>query len=108
MYIADPAHLINMKLLTSIIIASLGAVWALPTQEASEQESALFACASLVYNTAFCCSEGPLGLYVDCASPPIPPITVIDFKAQCAFANKDAYCCIRPLIGSLPVICSTP
>ncbi|KAI0550667.1 hypothetical protein F4679DRAFT_200571 [Xylaria curta] len=97
-----------MKLLTSIIIASLGAVWALPTQQASEQESALFACASLVYNTAFCCSEGPLGLYVDCEAPPIPPITIIDFKAQCAFASKDAYCCIRPLIGSLPVICSTP
>ncbi|KAI0451637.1 hypothetical protein F5B21DRAFT_486697 [Xylaria acuta] len=105
-----------MKLLTSIIIASLGVAWALPTQQETEQEptqdsveeSALFACAGLLYNTAFCCSEGPLGLYVDCEAPSIPPITVIDFKLQCALATKDAYCCIRPLIGSLPAICSTP
>ncbi|RYC55888.1 hypothetical protein CHU98_g10325 [Xylaria longipes] len=58
--------LISMKLLTSIIIANLGITWALPTQQESEQESALFACADLLYNTAFCCSKGSLGLYVNC------------------------------------------
>ncbi|KAI0440544.1 hypothetical protein F4803DRAFT_466654 [Xylaria telfairii] len=122
-----------MKLLTSIIIASLGVALAFPAQQEeptqqlepskelepaqqvdpSQQDEpvesdSLLACVGLLYNTGYCCSEGFLGLYTKCEVPEIPPITVIDFRLQCALAGKEAYCCLRPLIGKVPLICSVP
>ncbi|GAW17970.1 hypothetical protein ANO14919_074390 [Xylariales sp. No.14919] len=64
-------------------------------------------CPNLIYNTAFCCTQGTLGLYQGCSSPLLPLSTIL-FKTQCALAGKEAVCCVAPLLGNDLVACTAP
>ncbi|KAI1423334.1 hypothetical protein F5Y12DRAFT_546570 [Xylaria sp. FL1777] len=94
-----------MKFLSLIMIAPLGVTWALPSQ----LESRLYIpCPNNLYDTAYCCSQGPLGDYIDCAYPPITIISAADFQNQCAWIGQVPVCCVRPLIGTPVVFCTNP
>ncbi|KAI1110091.1 hypothetical protein F5Y14DRAFT_430223 [Nemania sp. NC0429] len=93
-----------MRFFLLVVVAQLGAVWALPSQ----LDSRLYTpCANNLYDTAYCCAQGPLGDYLDCAYP-ILPISAADFQNLCAWVGKIAVCCVRPLIGTPVVFCTTP
>ncbi|KAI1159136.1 hypothetical protein F5B18DRAFT_638031 [Nemania serpens] len=93
-----------MKFLLSVVVAQFGVVWALPPQ----LESRLYTpCTNNLYDTAYCCAEGLLGDYIDCQYP-ILTISAQDFQNQCAWIGKIAVCCVRPIIGTSVVFCTTP
>ncbi|KAI0100522.1 hypothetical protein GGR51DRAFT_532339 [Nemania sp. FL0031] len=94
-----------MKLLSSIVIAQLGVAWALPSQ----LESRIYVpCTNNLFDTAYRCTNDVLGGYIDCQTPPITIISAADFQNQCAWIGKLPLCCIRPIIGTLPILCETP
>ncbi|KAI1367938.1 hypothetical protein F5Y08DRAFT_297357 [Xylaria arbuscula] len=94
-----------MKFLLPMAIAYLEAVLAYPSQL---HDRGYFPCPNNLYDTAYCCSEGPFGDYVDCTYPVIYPISASDFQDQCAWVGKIAVCCVRPLIGTPAVLCTNP
>ncbi|KAI0115730.1 hypothetical protein GGR51DRAFT_501887 [Nemania sp. FL0031] len=97
-----------MKFLLSLIVAHLGAVWALPSQ--AEENQLLYipcssdTCSSGIFNTAYCCERGLLGNVSEC-QPPLIPLSDQNFKDQCAFLQKSAVCCIPPALLTPPTLC---
>ncbi|KAI0425128.1 hypothetical protein F5Y09DRAFT_322462 [Xylaria sp. FL1042] len=94
-----------MKLLLSALIVNLGTTWAFPSQL---ETRTYIPCPNNLYDTAYCCSQGPLGDYVDCAYPALPTTNAADFQNQCASIGKIPLCCVRPLIGTPVVFCTNP
>ncbi|KAI0436951.1 hypothetical protein F4803DRAFT_540532 [Xylaria telfairii] len=96
-----------MKFLSSIIIAYLGVVWAMPSQTETQ---ALYipctsdTCSSGTFNTAFCCERSLLGAVSECQIPLIP-LSDKNFQDQCAFVKKKAVCCIPPALLAAPSLC---
>ncbi|KAI1346822.1 hypothetical protein F5Y01DRAFT_296995 [Xylaria sp. FL0043] len=94
-----------MKLLLSVTMAHLRVIWALPSQLGTR---IYIPCPNNLYDTAYCCSQSPLGDYVDCASPALPTTNAADFQNQCAWVGQIPLCCVRPLIGTPVVFCTDP
>ena len=55
-----------MKFLTTVMIAHLTVIWALPSQL---HNRVYVPCSNNLYDTAYCCSEGPLGDYLEYVFP---------------------------------------
>ncbi|KAI0972725.1 hypothetical protein F4678DRAFT_429148 [Xylaria arbuscula] len=93
-----------MKFFSSIVIAYLGAAWALP--QPPQTEGLIYVpCNSIaIFNDAYCCTRDILGAVSDC-SLPLLPLSDQNFEDQCTLFQKTAVCCIPPLLLTPPTLC---
>ncbi|KAI1171181.1 hypothetical protein F4777DRAFT_566374 [Nemania sp. FL0916] len=94
-----------MKFHSLFVVAQLGVAWALSSQL---ERDIYVPCTDLLYDTAYCCVDDIFNGYTDCQTPPIWPISASDFQNQCAWIGKLPACCLRPIIGTPVLLCSTP
>ncbi|KAI0428572.1 hypothetical protein F5Y09DRAFT_312753 [Xylaria sp. FL1042] len=113
-----------MKFLPSIVIAYLGAAWALP-QPPQTEGLIYIPCGSVtLFDAAYCCTRGLLGNVSEYASSlsvppaetflisslssctlPLLPLSDQNFEDQCTLFKKTAVCCIPPLLLQPPTLC---
>ncbi|KAI1277499.1 hypothetical protein F5Y07DRAFT_407386 [Xylaria sp. FL0933] len=93
-----------MKLPSLIIVAYIGAAWALP--QPPQTEGLIYVpCSSVtLFNAAYCCTRGLLGDVSDCTLP-LLPLSDQNFVDQCTLFQKTAVCCIAPLLLQPPTLC---